>query len=168
MAPRPPPRAAVVALTGLAVAGALLAPSAPALVATDLTTGRVVLCRPMTGDDTVALVFTHSMYGGDVVEEYAVTRDARLRRVAMTTANAAAAEYYAHTAGVVRDGDRFRVDVPAAEFPDLIVRVDRVGAHRLRVGAETLDLVAATGDRHRLRLVAKPLGVARRLAGRGC
>jgi hypothetical protein len=159
---------AVGPVVALVVAGAMLAPGAPAIVATDLTAGAVVVCRPLPEAERVALVYTHSMYGGDVVEEFVATDDGRLRRVALTTGNEAAAEYYAHTAGVERVGGRFRVEVPAAEFEELVVRVDRVGGHRLRVGGEEVDLLAATGDRRRLRLEARPVGFVQRIFGDGC
>ena len=148
--------------------GLVLAPAAPGFTATDETAGRVVLCRPLAGRERVALAFTHSMYGGDVVEEYDATGKHRLRRVAMTTANAAAAEYYAYTADVVRVGARFRVDVPAAEFDEIVVRVDRTGAHRLLFGAERVDLLAATGDGHRVRLEITAVSLAHRLLGHSC
>ena len=160
-----PPIAASLTLLG---AGALLAPSSPVLVVADATAGRVVLCRPLASSAHLALAFDHSMYGGDVVEEYVLTGENRLHRTAMTTANAAAAEYYADTAGVVPDGDRFRVDVPPAELPELVVRVDRIGAHRLRIEGEIIDLLTTTGERHQVRLALRPAIVAERLVGARC
>ena len=161
-------RALVATLLLLLAAGALLAPTAPRLVVTDATAGRVVLCRPLPPPARLTFAFAHSMYGGDVIEEYIATDGARLRRTAFTTANAAAAEYYAHTAAVVRAGDRFRVDEPPAEFADLVLRVDRVGNHRLVLGGETIDLVAATGDRHQVRLALRAATIAGRLTGDDC
>src|SRR5688500_16015508 len=96
------------------VAGSLLTPAAPAFVAADAEPGAILFCRAMPGGERVALVFTHSMYGGDVREEYAAGRDGRIRRVEMTTANAAAAEYYAYDGAVTRVGERFRVEAPPA------------------------------------------------------
>ena len=152
----------------LLATGALLAPSAPVLIVADATAGRVVLCRPLPPSAHLALAFDHSMYGGDVIEEYVPTRQDRLLRTAMTTANAAAAEHYADTAGVVPDGNRFRVDVPPAELTEIVVRVDRVGAHRLRLEGETIDLLTTTGDRHQVRLALRSAIVADRLIGTGC
>ena len=150
------------------VASTLALASRPAITATDLTAGRVVVCRPVAPDDRLALSFTHSMYGGEVREDYVPTRDDRLRRVSMSTANAAAAEYYAYEANVVREGDRYQVDVPAAEFAAIVVRVDRTGAHRLRVGDRTIDLLAATGDGHRVRLAVRSVSALARFLTGSC
>ena len=144
--------------------GMLLSSPTEAITATDLTTGREILCRPLAPGSRLTLAFTHSMYGGEVREDY-VTADGRLRRVAMTTANAAAAEYYAHTADVIREGERFRVDVPGQDFTELVVRVDRIGAPRLLLDDRTIDLLAAAGDGHRVRLGARPVALLDRLGG---
>lgn len=140
----------------------------PVFVAIDLTNNIVVACEVLSPGERVALVYTHSMYGGDVVEEFVAGPDDQLRRVEMTTANEAAAEYYADTARVSRTGDRFRVEAPAASFAEIMVRVDRVGAHRLRLGGGTLDLLAATGDGHRVRLSLRVLGLRQWILGMGC
>lgn len=146
----------------------LTTPTAPAITATDADTGEEVLCRPLPDSGRFALAFDHSMYGGEVREDYAVAADGRLRRIAVTTANEAAAEYYAYTVDVVRAGDRFRVDVPAAEFAEVVVRVDRVGAHRLVLGRERVDLLALAGDGRALRLAGRSIGAVDRLLGRSC
>ena len=146
----------------------LPASSGPAFVATDVTGDAVILCRPVGVGERIALVFTHSMYGGDVREEYVATSDGRLRRVAVTTANAAAAEYYAHTTDVAREGDRFRLEVPEASFTRLVVRADRIGDHRLEVGAETVPLAATAGDGRQVRLEIEERSVWDRLLGGVC
>jgi hypothetical protein len=119
---------------------------------TDLldTGDRVVLCRPFP-DDGVTLIYTHSMYGGDVRERF-VPDGRSLRRVEMTTANPAAAEYYAMTVSVTEVDGRYRVDASPASYDEVVVRVDDVGHHRLVVGDETFDLLAVTGQAHRVRL----------------
>ena len=159
---------AAVALLTLLLAGAFLAAPAPSLIVTDLTTDEHLLCRSLPRGQVFSLAFTHSMYGGEVREEYVAVPGGRLRRIAMTTANAAAAEYYAHTAPVVRVGVRFLVDVPAAEFAQIVVRVDRIGNHRLLLGADDINLVTTAGDRHAVRLALRPVGTLDWLAGRGC
>ena len=138
-----------------------------AITATDLTAGREIVCRPLAPPDRLVLAFSHSMYGGEVREEY-VAADGRLRRVEMTTGNAASAEYYAYTADVIREGERFRVDVPAQDFAEVVVRVDRVGAPRLLVGDRGIDLLMAAGDGHRVRLGVRSVSVIHRLTGRSC
>ena len=154
----------IVALA-LLLAGPAVTATSPAIRATDAATGRVILCRPFPGTGEATLVFTHSMYGGAVAETFAPTRDSRLRRVAITTANAAAAEYYAYDGAVTAVGDRYRVDAPAAAFAEIAVRVDRVGGHRLRVGGDAFDLVALAGDRRRVVLDVAGVGIVDRLRG---
>jgi hypothetical protein len=167
---RPHPHAPLFSLplAALLAAGALLTPAAPVFVAADVETGATVFCRSLPGSDQVALVFAHSMYGGDVREVYAAGRDGRLRRLEMTTANAAAAEYYAYDGAVTRVGDRFRVDVPPASYDELVVRVDRIGRHRLAWDGGEFDLLAAAGDRTPIALTVERPSLLDRLLGRGC
>ncbi|CAA9579810.1 MAG: hypothetical protein AVDCRST_MAG59-4580 [uncultured Thermomicrobiales bacterium] len=138
----------------------------PMVVATDLEADGVLLCRP--GRDGMTLAYDHSMYGGEVREEFVGGDGGRLRRVTMTTANAAAAEYYAFDAGVERVGERFRIDVPAQEFAEVVVRVDRVGTHRLVVGERVVDLVPATGSSRRVSLGVRSVPLLARLMPGGC
>ena len=126
----------------LAVAPAAALPS-PKIVATDLDTGVVVLCRPALEDLTLA--YTHSMYGGEVREVFVGGDDGRLRRLEMTTANAAAAEYYAYDGRVLLDADGFRVVVAPLTLDTLPVVLDRVGQHRLRFTDTEVALTEA-GD----------------------
>lgn len=130
----------------------------PILVASEPDTGRVIFRRPLAADG-FTLAFDHSMYGGEVRERFVPAGGpgrGSLRRVETTTANAAAAEYYAYDAPVVRQGERFRVDVPPLELPDLVVRVDWVGKPRLLIGGERLDLVPVVGDGRPVRLALGP------------
>jgi len=165
-----PVRALPSAVGALAVllAGGLLAPTAPGIAVTDAASGNILLCRPLPPPARAALVFTHSIYGGDVVEEFVAPDRHTLRRVAMTTASAAAAEYYAPNGNVLPAGDRFLVDVPDLDLSELAVRVDRIGAHRVRLADTTLDLVAAAGDRRRVWLRPATTTIAARLFGAGC
>jgi hypothetical protein len=142
-----------------------LLPAETVVTATDLTDGRVIVCRP---GQPMTLVFTHSMYGGDVEETFLPRQGNRLVRVKMTTANAAAAEYYAYVAPVAPEGDRFRLDVPPAVYDEVIVRVDDVGRHRLRFAGDEIDLLTQAGNRHRVQLDSDRLSVVDRLTGRGC
>jgi hypothetical protein len=155
-------------LIPLLCAGLLTIPGAPTFVAVDLETGARLACEPLGHGERVVLVFTHSMYGGDVREEYVAGSDGRLRRVEMTTANAAAAEYYAHDGRVTRLDDRFRVDAPPASFDEIVVRVDDVGRHRLLRNGGELDLLAAVGQGTPVRLDVVRLGPVDRWTGGGC
>lgn len=122
----------------------------PGLLVFDETGDQPVLCRRLEHGEQFVLAFTNSMYGGDVRETYTVTREGKLRRVAMHTEHPAAADYYAFTVDVVRDGELFRIDVPAAEYATIAVRVDRVGAPRIIVAGREIDLLTATGNQHRI------------------
>lgn len=123
---------------------------APGLIVVDETAGRTVLCRQLEPGETFGLAFTNSMYGGDVRETYVVTNDGTIRRLTMRTEHPAAADYYAYTVDVVREGDWYRIDAPAAEFTEIAVRVDRVGAPRLQFGTEEVSLLTAAGHQHRV------------------
>jgi len=159
--------AKAILLVLLAVAP-LPASSGLAIVATDLTDDEVIVCRPVRTGERIVLAFIHSMYGGDVREEYVATSDGLLRRVAVTTANAAAAEYYAYTAGVTREGDRFRLEVPEASFRQFVVRADRIGDHRLEVGADTVHLATSARNGRPVRLGIEERSVWGRLLGGAC
>ncbi|MGH2532844.1 MAG: DUF1850 domain-containing protein [Thermomicrobiales bacterium] len=152
----------------LAVLAVLTAPGAIGVTVTDLTDGRVIVCQPMPGGGRMTLVYTHSMYGGEVWEVFVPRDDGRLVRVEMTTANAAAAEYYAYDSPVVREGNRYRVDLPPADYDEVVIRVDQVGRHRLLIGGETIDLLAVAGDGHRVELAASRVGIFDALLGRAC
>jgi hypothetical protein len=143
----------------------IVATPIPRLTVFDDFTKAPVMCRSLDHGERVVLAFTHSMFGGDVREEYVITRQGALRRLAMLTEHPAAADYYAHTADVTRDGDMYRIDVPAAEFEEIAVRIDRVGKPRLIFGDQELDLLAATGNQHRIIIGAE---LSSRFAGDIC
>jgi hypothetical protein len=139
-----------------AVVLVLLGAPGPSLVVFDETGNQIVLCRQLEPSEEFILAYTHSMYGGDVRETFRVTAAGTLRRIAMRTAHPAAADYYAYTADVVREGDLYRIDVPAADFAAIAVRIDEVGAPRLRFADGEIDLLAATGNQHRVVLSGRP------------
>jgi hypothetical protein len=141
-----------------AIALLLFGAPSPSVLVYDETGDRIVLCRAVEHDDEFVLAFTNSMYGGDVRETYEVTRHGMLRRVAMHTAHPAAADYYAFTADVIPEGDLYRIDLPEAEFPEIAVRIDRVGAPRLIFAGGEIDLLTATGNQHRVILSGRPAG----------
>lgn len=156
------------AIAALLVTGLGLIPRPPIVAVTDVTAGNVVLCRPLADDGRVALIFTHSMYGGDVIEEFVAAGDGRMRRTGMTAENAAAAEYYAYSRDVMPEGARFRIDLPEQDFEELIVRVDRIGEHRLIIASDEIDLLSRTGDRHQVRIQLRSSGPLDRVRGRAC
>ena len=142
----------------------LTAPT-PALVVFDETAEQPVLCHRLNQGEQFSLAFTNSMYGGDVRETYVVTREGLIRRLSMHTEHPAAADYYASTVDVVHDGDWYRVEVPPAEFAEIAVRIDRVGAPRIRVADQEIPLLTATGNQHRVVLRGR---VISRFSGNEC
>jgi len=148
----------LVAGSAVAARGRVAAETDFVLVGSDAETGRAAFCRRFPAGG-FALAFDHSMYGGEVRERF-VAAGGSLRRIETTTANLAAAEYYAYDGAVVRQGERFRVEAPTLDLPAVVVRVDRVGRHRLLIGGERLDLLPLVGDRRPLRLALA--------AGAGC
>lgn len=132
--------------------------SVPRLVVRDQASGRVLVCTRLQPGTPITLSFQHSMYGGDVLEEYRAA-GLKLRRARITTANAAAAEYYAYLGGVARDGNRFVVEAPVIALDGLNVLVDGVGRQRLSVGGAEYDLLARAGDGVSVRIgVERPTG----------
>ncbi len=118
-----------VLLVALVAFGSLLMPGPVVTVTTDA--GDRIVCRPVAEGRTFALVFTHSMYGGEVRETFAIA-DKGLIRTAVTTENAAAAEYYAYDGRVEPALDGFRVTVPPLQLDELVIQLDRIGQQRLR------------------------------------
>lgn len=148
--------------------GLVVAVSTPTLIVRDETAGKVVLCQTVSPATRITLIYTHSMFGGDVIEEFVPLGNDRLRRLRMSTANEAAAEYYAYEADVIATNQRFIVDVPRATFGEIVVRVDRVGHHRLGFDGTTIDLLAASGDRHQVRFFLQPVTVLQRMLSDAC
>jgi hypothetical protein len=106
--------------------------------------GERIFCRPVDVGEPFALVFQHSMYGGEVREEFKV-QDDQLLRTGMTTENAAAAEYYAYDGRVLPDAAGYRVVVAPLPLDELPIVLDRVGQHRLRF-ADTEVALTEAGD----------------------
>ncbi len=129
---------------------------------------RAMVCERVGRESTIALTFTHSMYGGDVTETYVPGDNGRLLRTSILTANAAAAEYYAWDGAVARTGDRFEVMISDEAFPSIPVRVDQIGKHRMTIDGATVDLAAMVhgSEGVRLALVTRPLVTW--MLGMGC
>jgi hypothetical protein len=138
---------------------------APTLIVVDETAGQTVFCHQLDSGEHFSLAFTNSMYGGDVRETYVVTSEGMIRRLTMHTEHPAAADYYAYTVDVVREGDWYRVEAPPAEFAEIAVRIDEVGAPRLNIADQEFPLLTATGNQHRVVLRGH---VTSRLSGNEC
>jgi hypothetical protein len=127
----------VASLAAIVLVGVLLQPVNVLTMATD--NGSVLACRRMQPGSTATLVFTHSMYGGEVRETWRVD-GSMLDRVRIETDNAAAAEYYAFDGKVEATEGGFEVFSPPLQTGALPVRVDQIGQHRLRFGADEVSL----------------------------
>jgi len=153
-------RRTTIAISTVAVVVLLGSAMAPvSLVHVEGPDGASLVCRRVANTTTIALTFTHSMYGGDVTEMFAPAAGDGLTRTTILADNAAAAEYYAWD-GAVREVDgRYEVLVPDQVFGQLAVRVDRIGNHRLAIDGETYSLVSMVDGSARvwLRIVTRPL-----------
>ncbi|MDQ3654781.1 MAG: DUF1850 domain-containing protein [Chloroflexota bacterium] len=150
----------------LVVAGVAMMPVT--LVTVTGEDGEAIVCGRVDRESSIALTFTHSMYGGDVTETFQPVSPSTLLRTGILTDNAAAAEYYAWDGQVRPSGDRFEVIVPDQEFSSLSIRVGQIGDHRLTINGATVDLAAMVAESEgvRLSLVTRPL--ATQLLGLGC
>lgn len=128
---------AVVALMAMVLTGILLQPVTLLRVMTE--DGDILVCQQIDANGAVTLVFTHSMYGGEVRETWRAQGN-ELVRDAIVTENAAAAEYYATDGVVERVRDGFEVTSPPIEIDALVIRIGQIGKHRLRVGQEEVFL----------------------------
>ncbi len=145
---------------GSTVAGVLLATvlmlgsalSPGQIIAVTTREDSALVCRPIGRDSSVTLVFTHSMYGGEVRETYTVAPGNRLRRTSIVTDNAASAEYYATDGRIAHTDEGYRLLLPEQTFDDLVFRIDDVGRHRLVVDDESIPLTDGSGRSIQARL----------------
>lgn len=124
-------------LLAITAIGALAQPVQVVTVRTD--DGNVLVCRQVAPGSSATLVFTHSMYGGEVRETWRVDGD-RLDRVRIVTDNAAAAEYYATDGETRRVAGGYEVITPPMRVEALPFRIDHIGNHRLRLSGEEISL----------------------------
>lgn len=129
-----------VLLAATVVLGLLLQPVTLLTVTTE--SGHRLVCSQMAQGEPVTLVFTHSMYGGEVRETWLPDGD-RLTRTGITTDLAAAAEYYATDGDVERTETGFVVQAPPLTVAEFTVRIDQIGNHRLRIGHGTSEMSLA-------------------------
>jgi hypothetical protein len=156
---------ALAAVTGLALATSL--PVGPAVEVRDLDDGNRLLGTVwLEQPGTFAVVFMHSMYGGEVVETYQVTRQPspRLERSAVRTESGGAAEYYARYGEFRRGAEGWELETDRLELARLALRVDRTGKPSLQVGAHRLPLLGVVPDGHLAEL--RPAVVAQHRDGR--
>lgn len=127
-----------IAAFGTMLAASVLQPVTWLQATTD--DGTRLACARAGEDTPVTLVFTHSMFGGNVAERYRLRDDGMLERQRIVTDNAAAAEYYA-TDGRIRQVDGgYEVLVSPFVTERLVIRVDARGDHRLGIGDRTYSL----------------------------
>lgn len=105
--------------------------------------GRLLARWPVVDGQVLTLTFTHSMYGGDVREDYRVDPRQGLVLVSVT-ARQAALDYYALP--VSTGTGEYRTAVVERPLGVIRVRADRIGQHRLTYGDYEMSLVEAAGD----------------------
>lgn len=154
---------AVAAVTVLGVVAGIRRPPPPALDVRDLDAGgRLLGTIRLDERATFQLLFTHSMYGGDVAETYQVAWSGpaapSLVRSTVRTTTGGAAEYYARYGNFRRDGDGWIVQTDPLQVPRLRLVVDKVGAPRVRVGERETPLLSLVpeGQLVELRLAGGP------------
>ncbi|HEX2184977.1 MAG TPA: hypothetical protein VHN78_05680 [Chloroflexota bacterium] len=162
MAATPPPGLflALAAAAGLALTNSL--PIGPAVEVRDLDEGgRLLATVPLLAPGTFDLLFTHSMYGGEVVETYRVAGQPspRLERSAVRTERSGAAEYYARYGDFRRGSEGWVLETERLELARLPLRVDRTGSPAIQVGARRLPLLGLVPDGHLAEL--RPVVVGR-------
>jgi hypothetical protein len=79
----------------------------------------IVFCRHLATDRTFRFVFTHSMFGGDVVESYRINTDLTLTRSTVTADTAGAADYYGLYGEAVRNDGQYALLVPPLVVQEL-------------------------------------------------
>lgn len=139
----------LLAVTALGI-GSIPVNAIPTLVLRRADGQDVVLCHTHVVGQSFSLIFTHSMYGGQVIERYVVNADQTMTRTSITTDNAGAAEYYGSYGEVIREAGTYRLRVPPLQLAELRFIADATGDHRLRVGGRERRLAPAPGQAERL------------------
>lgn len=144
--------------------GSALSPSQ--MIAVTTTDNESIVCRSIGRDSTITLVFTHSMYGGNVRETYAAAPGNRLRRTSIVTDNAASAEYYATDGRITRIDGGYMLLLPERTFDELTFRIDDIGKHRLIVDGDLIALTDGSSRSRQARLAVIPSTFGGSLLGR--
>jgi hypothetical protein len=142
---------AIAALMAATIAGLLLSTPAQA-VRLVLEDGTVIACAPARPGTLVTVKYTHSMYGGFVMETWAVA-DEMLDRQRILTENAAAAEYYAWDGRVERVGNAFEVVTDPLQVEELVIRVDQIGQHEVDIGGWVAPLYLTLPEPTQVRIM---------------
>lgn len=149
----------VVFVRGAMLVGVLILVMMPALISTtgrslqvQTSAGELVWCAGVKPGDSVQLQFTHSMYGGFVREFWQVTSGNKLERTWFVTENAAAAEYYATDGSSYRTDDGYVVPTLPLVQPELVVRVNSRGSHKLTVEDQSLSMADLLGTSTQVRI----------------
>lgn len=123
----------------VAAGGAAAVQSERVLVVEDADTGERLLTAPVENGTTVTLAYNHSVEGSPVRDVYAVRGD----RIVMTRMEFASYGWgFPAGANVTRENGSFVSRPDDVRLSELYVSPGDVAGHRLRVGAETYDLVA--------------------------
>lgn len=150
-------------LAAVVVFGAALSPGQ--MIAVTTADAGPLVCHPIGRDSSVTLVFTHSMYGGDVRETYVAALGDRLRRTSIITDNAAAAEYYATDGRISRIDEGYLLLRPETTFDELIFRIDDIGRHRLLIEGDPIALTDGSSRSRQARLDVVPSTVGGAILG---
>lgn len=110
-------------------------------VAVKTSDGNALVCRRVNRGTAVTLVFTHSMYGGEVRETWRADGN-MLVRDRIVAERAAAAEYYATDGRTQRVDGGYEVIVAPLQASELPFRIDQIGNHRLRIDDEEIALTS--------------------------
>lgn len=110
-------------------------------VAVKTSDGNALVCRLVNRGTAVTLVFTHSMYGGEVRETWRAVGN-MLVRDRIVAERAAAAEYYATDGRTQRVDGGYEVIVAPLQASELPFRIDQIGNHRLRIDDEEIALTS--------------------------
>lgn len=155
------PRRTVLAILAVAGLGALVLAAlqpVPAIEATNLDRGMLLVRAAAEAGDRFALVYDHSLYHAVTWEWFEVAQGAMvLREVA--SPSEAVLEYYRFPGRVgrayERDGPNLAVRGLALRYRALVIRIDQVGRHRLVVRGRRYDLFRETGDGDRVELTVR-------------
>jgi hypothetical protein len=128
---------------------------APSLAIRDLDDGgRIIHALSLGSSERFILRFTHSMYGGAVLETYAIAGNPgpTLERSIIRTDSGGAAEYYAYYGNFRRDGRGWIVEAPPLRLSSVMIRVDLTGDPAIHLDDQVVRLLDLVPDGHLVEL----------------